>query len=338
MTSLAPGLLGRARVEPFPGPPPAPPAPPGEMPDTRKVSPRAPTEPPPSNKLPAIGSTPHGAPTPEHKDTPRSNIYRRWGGNLDAVHAEEIQRNGSQRDHHSHVNLHSQASEWQRRLRHEQRARLRAGETGGVAHATQQARLNAFQCLRDALGSEDSPRIQMELELGAFGSVGMTVSSRPHTPAEEVAMRDWVVDQGLTSHDLQVLSDASVAGPAKKPEDMTKEEVISWLRDSGQRTKFDDVLNILEFHGVRAEFEAACAAYPNFDEDADENLSNDDDSSVDPTSTRSRDVPPSLAKRVRVSSRDASPNKSRDLSPKPPTGSRGGSFRTAKQVAALSAK
>ena len=104
---------------------------------------------------------------------------------------------------------------------------------------------------------------------------------------------------------------------------------LSFYLDAFEKTGMCPFLNLIGAKGLgKTEFAKAFA----------KNLSNDDDSSVDPTSTRSRDVPPSLAKRVRVSSRDASPNKSRDLSPKPPTGSRGGSFRTAKQVAALSAK
>lgn len=251
ITSLAPGIIGSRRFQPFSGPSlEAEPKPEVQ----RSFSARA--EPPPSTLLPPI------PPTPQHTgssslDASHPSFHARWGASDDGAEAERrnLKRQGAtQRDHHSHMSMRRQASSWQCKLRHKYRMRLLAGETESAAQASQLTRLHAFQCLRDAYTEGDSPIIQKELELGVFSGMGMSVGSRPRTPADEHAMSGWVIDgQGMSAQDVQMLSQAK-SGPNKRPDEMNKEELLAWLREPSVRTNFDAVSDILEFHGVLNEF------------------------------------------------------------------------------------
>ena len=207
--------------------------------------------PPPSSQLPPL--LPSRGTTPATPDSARSpgSFRQRWGDGT-----ERPSRAPSQRDHQEHIRLQREPSDWQKKLRHEEHSRLLAGETETPAQYDQATRLEAYHLASDASGQ----RIEQELELGAFGNVGMGLGSPPRTPKEEKAMRNWTNKDDLSEEDAELLRLAS----RNLPNLMSPAEQLAWLAavdpDTEARTSLASIVDILESHGVRKEFEEDGAA------------------------------------------------------------------------------
>ena len=85
----------------------------------------------------------------------------------------------------------------------------------------------------------------------------MSLGSPPSTPPDERAMKDWV-SVHMTDKDVELLNQRSETAQEKAPaqaKPMTTDELREWLHHPGIRTDFEEVDDILEFHGVLGEFE-----------------------------------------------------------------------------------
>jgi len=247
VSNLAPALLGSPRGKAFAGPQSA------KNAVSQPASARRPNaEVPPSSQLPSLLRV---------SAEDQASSEGRWG-DASAVEKEKsrLRRQGTQRDHHEHVPHHRDASAWQKHLRQQYRTQLVKAETEHVVSSEQMTKVTAFQCFRDAMQVENRPAISKELELGSFGNVGMGIGSRPLTPTDEHAMRDWVVDSGFDLTSAPQKDGEPVRKRVFKPlDDMDTEELRAFLAEPGKRTSFGPILDILEFHGVLKEFEEAGA-------------------------------------------------------------------------------
>lgn len=133
-------------------------------------------------------------------------------------------------------------------------------KTSLVTRAEQELRVKAFEVLRNTFEAADSPRLGAQLELAGFGHVGLGIDSRPQTPAEEKAMREWVGSQGLSDTDIKALKAAEKAAlRASKIHELSAEEQRLWLEEPVKRTSFAPIADILQMHGVEEEFRLAGA-------------------------------------------------------------------------------
>jgi len=186
--------------------------------------------------------------------TPETNFERIDEPFLREKERRVKQRNGTLRDRREHLGHHREPSMWQKELRERQRGHLRVALSEHSAHGAQMVRLNAFQCLRDGFETGvESPRIGKELELGPFGGVGLSIGSPPHTPKDERAMREWVVQQELKDEDMAILNSAHDT-VVKDPNKMSSDELLDWLRHESPRTSFEPIMDILQEYGVLEEF------------------------------------------------------------------------------------
>ena len=238
----------------FPGPPLAPRPTKAPAPVPR----RARAVVPPSSQLPAAkGASPRSG-TPKDGESI-------WAYNPEKEkqkEKEKIIRRGSSRDHQAHVHSLSarEPSAWQRELRLAERDRLLMAKTSLVTRAEQELRVKAFEVLRNTFEAADSPRLGAQLELAGFGHVGLGIDSRPQTPAEEKAMREWVGSQGLSDTDIKALKAAEKAAlRASKIHELSAEEQRLWLEEPVKRTSFAPIADILQMHGVEEEFRLAGA-------------------------------------------------------------------------------
>jgi len=242
--SLAPDLLGSPRSEAFSGPRPAPTSGP---PSARQPKGGA----PPSNQLPQLVPTRAATPaTPDQSAANRLRVRRASGQDLAEKERSRTRRQAVQRDHHVHLQHHRDASAWQKNLRQRQRARFLELEQNDV-QSQQGTRLSAYQFVRDA--HEKGRYISKELELGVYSSVGMGIGSPPRTPEDEKAMRAW---NGSVPETQQPLKKAS---HTQKDAAKSRDELRRWLGEPWERTSFAPIEDILEFHGVREEFQRAGA-------------------------------------------------------------------------------
>ena len=133
-------------------------------------------------------------------------------------------------------------------------------KTSLVTRAEQELRVKAFEVLRNTFETADSPRLGAQLELAGFGHVGLGIDSRPQTPAEEKAMREWVGSQGLSDTDIKALKAAEKAAlRASKIHELSAEEQRLWLEEPVKRASFAPIADILQMHGVEEEFRLAGA-------------------------------------------------------------------------------
>ena len=136
-------------------------------------------------------------------------------------------------------------------LRHRQREHYIDGQTTSAAHAAQQLRVRAYRCLRDTYDAiQPSGVMAEELELGAFGSIGLGIGSPPRTPADERATREWAAEATVAQVSVEEIAAMNKAHVEKNTtEELTADELIAWLSEKPRRgnTSIDD---ICMYHGV----------------------------------------------------------------------------------------
>ena len=251
-----PHYLSKSPRVPFQGPPPRPRPAEGSFTPRRQRS-----KVPPSSLVPLTSEGGSLASSGTHSGTPKRGSGP-WESSEQAVAKEKkkVEMRGQTKDHQQHALSSREPSAWQRQLRRAERERLMDGCTTQVTRSEQTTRIEAFRCLRQTHLPHDSPRLRDQLELGAFGRVGMGISSRPNTPAEEKAMRAWVAGDGISADDVTTLKAAQTASlRTKQIHELSREEQRSWLQDPVKRSSFAPIADILQMHGVEDDFRRAGA-------------------------------------------------------------------------------